>query len=190
MSRPDCTAWPAARRTGKASALSKAFLARNYSDGLRPCSCSCSCLVGGCHVPCHPTPGLADRPSRIYDPAILAFIFGPFPGNRCCQLKSIPFRGATSLIGLSKYWGIHPIRAFYLSTALIYSRMQLPRSYDHLSLPSTSALSLLLVSYHITRVSMRSNLLLFALLPLPVTLPRLLAAKEGSNAAVRAPRVW
>jgi len=26
-----------------------------------------------------------------------------------------------------------------------------------------------LVSYHITRVSMRSNLLLFALLPLPVT---------------------
>ena len=46
------------------------------------------------------------------------------------------------MIGLSKYSGIHPIRAFYLSTALIYSRMQLPRSYDHLSLPSTSALSL------------------------------------------------
>ena len=38
--------------------------------------------------------------------------------------------------------GNQPIRAFYLSTALIYSRMQLPRSYDHLSLPSTSALLL------------------------------------------------
>ena len=47
------------------------------------------------------------------------------------------------VIGLSKYWGIHPIKAFYLSATLTYSRMQLPRSYDHLSLPSTSALSLL-----------------------------------------------
>ena len=47
------------------------------------------------------------------------------------------------MIGLSKYWVIYPIRAFCLSAALIYSRMQLIRSYDHLSLPSTSALSLL-----------------------------------------------
>ena len=43
------------------------------------------------------------------------------------------------LIGLSKYWGVHSIRALYLSAMLTYSRRQLPRSYDHLSLPSTSA---------------------------------------------------
>ena len=35
----------------------------------------------------------------------------------------------TALIDLSKY---HPIRAFYLSATLTYSRMQLPQSYEHL----------------------------------------------------------
>ena len=42
------------------------------------------------------------------------------------------------MIGLSKYWEIHPTGAFYLSAAQTYSRMQLPRSYDHLLLPSMS----------------------------------------------------
>jgi len=46
------------------------------------------------------------------------------------------------LIGFEQVLGIYPIRAFYLNAALTYSRMQLPRSYDHLSLPSTSALPL------------------------------------------------
>ena len=71
------------------------------------------------------------------------------------------------LIGLSKYWGIHPIRAFYLSATLTYSQMQLPRCYVHLSLPFTSALppslssSITLPAFQCARTSHCSSYCLF-----------------------------